>query len=95
MVPHQAIKDALSRKIIPEYIVKLIRDSYEDVATKIKQGTVEVSLQIKQGVKQGDPLSLFKFNGMLEPLISQLENQQGYKINGHCKVSSLAFMDDI
>jgi hypothetical protein len=87
----EAIKDALPRKRIPKCIVKLIRDSYEDAATKIKQGTVEVSLQIRQGVKQGDPLSPFKFDGMLELLILQLENQHRYKINDHCKVSSLAF----
>jgi hypothetical protein len=94
MVPQQ-IKNALCRKIIPKYIVKLIRDSCEDVTTKIKQGTVEVSLQIRQGVKQGDPLFPFIFNNMLDLIILQLENQQGYKINDHCKVSSLAFADDI
>jgi hypothetical protein len=59
MVPHQAIKDAISRNGIPEYIVKLNRDPYEDVATKIKHGTIEMSLQTRQGVKQqGDPLPL-------------------------------------
>jgi hypothetical protein len=94
MVPHQ-IKNALCRKRIPEYMVKLTRDSCEDVTTKIKWGTVQVSLQIKQGVKKGDPLFPFIFINMLDPLILQLENQQGYTINDHCKVYSLGFVDDI
>jgi hypothetical protein len=32
---------------------------------------------------------------VIEPLILQLECQQGFRINNECTVSSLAFADDI
>jgi hypothetical protein len=51
-------------------------------------------MEIKRGVKQGDPLSPFIFNAVLEPLLLQLE-MDGYNIKNGVQVSSLAFADDI
>jgi hypothetical protein len=95
-VPHEAI-DELRRKRIPQYVTKFIRDSYERVETIIKQGTVQVPMEIRveRGVKQGDPLSPLIFNAVLEPLIIKLESQKGLGINDECNVSSLAFADDM
>jgi hypothetical protein len=94
-VPHEAIGDALRRKGVPNYVVRMIKRSYEGVTTDIKHGTVAVPLELKRGVKQGDPLSLLLFNAILEPLLLRLKKQQGYKINDECSVSSLGFADDI
>jgi hypothetical protein len=96
-VPHEAIEDALRRKRIPQYVTKFIRDSNERVETIIKQGTVQVPMEIRveRGVKQGDPLSPLIFNAVLEPLIIKLESQKGLGINNECNVSSLAFADDM
>jgi hypothetical protein len=94
-VPHEAIDHALKKKGIPEYVRKFIKDSYKGMSTVIKQGNHEIEIQIKRGVKQGDPLSPLLFNVVIEPLILQLERQQGFNINNDCKVSSLAFADDI
>jgi hypothetical protein len=41
------------------------------------------------------PLSPFIFNAVLEPLLLQLEEMNGYRINNDTKVSSLAFADDL
>jgi hypothetical protein len=95
LIPHQATADALRRKRIPELAVRLIIDSYDSVTTEIKQGNILVPLPIIRAVKQGDPLSPFVFNALLEPLLLQLESQQGYRINDHCTISTLAFADDV
>jgi hypothetical protein len=55
-VPHEAIGDDLRRKGVPDYVVRMIKRSYEGVTTDIKHGTVAVPLELKRGVKQGDPL---------------------------------------
>jgi hypothetical protein len=68
-VPHQAIEGALLRKGVPEYVAKLIRESYDNVRTVITSGTTEVPIQIRRGVKQGDPLSPFIFNALMEHLL--------------------------
>jgi hypothetical protein len=94
-VPHQAIEDALTKKGIRQYIAKLIRGSCKEVNTIISAGTTEVKVDIRRGVKQGDPLSIFIFNALMEPLILELEKQKRFQINEECKVSSLAFVDDI
>jgi ribosomal protein S15P/S13E len=94
-VPHEAIGYALKKKGIPGYVTQSIKDSYEGISTIIKHRKHEIKLQIKQGVKQGGLLSPLLFNAVIEPLILQLERQQGFSINNDCKVSSLAFADDI
>jgi hypothetical protein len=94
-IPHKAIGDALRRKGIPEALISLIEDSYVNVHTTIKQGYQEVPMSIKRGVKQGDPLSPFIFNAVLEPLLLQLEELRGYDLSNGVKVSSFAFADDI
>jgi hypothetical protein len=72
-IPHRVIGDALHRKGIPEAITGLIENSYENVHTTITQGCHQVPMRIRRGVKQGDPLSPFIFNAVLEPLLLQLE----------------------
>jgi molecular chaperone GrpE (heat shock protein) len=50
-VPHEVIGDALRRKVIPETIVKLIRDSYNGMSTLIKRGEVEVPINLQRAAK--------------------------------------------
>jgi hypothetical protein len=73
-VPHEVIGDALRRKGIPETVVSLIRDSYNDMSTVIKHGTVEVPIDLQRRVKQGDPLSRIIFNFIMELLLIKLES---------------------
>jgi hypothetical protein len=94
-VPHAAIGDTLIRKGLPEFLVKLITNSYQNIRTIIKQGETEIPMELQRGVKQGDPLSPFIFKAMLEPLLVQLEQQEGFDIREEHKVSTLAFADDI
>ncbi|CAH1378366.1 unnamed protein product [Tenebrio molitor] len=48
-------------------------------------------MRLQRGVKQGDPLSPLLLNGVLEPLLLQLESLPGYGIGEFANVSSLAF----
>jgi hypothetical protein len=94
-IPHKAIGDALRRKGIPEVIIRLINDSNANVHTNIKQGCQQVPMKIGRGVKQSNPLSPLIFNTVLEPLLIQLGEMQGYQLSDGVKVSSFAFADDI
>jgi hypothetical protein len=93
-VPHQAIEGALLRKGVPVYVAKLIRGSYGNVRTVITTGTSEAPIQIRRGVKQGDLLSHFIFNALMEPLLLDWEQHGGIRISKDHSVSSLAFPDD-
>ncbi|KAH0818596.1 hypothetical protein GEV33_004195 [Tenebrio molitor] len=77
------IGDCLRKKGLPELVVRLVEDCYENVHTVI--------MRLQRGVKQGDPLSPLLLNGVLEPLLLQLESLPGYGIGEFANVSSLAF----
>jgi hypothetical protein len=48
-----------------------------------------------EGVKQGDPLSPFIFNAIMNPLLEQLDSMKGFKIDEANKISALAIADDL
>jgi hypothetical protein len=60
-------------------------DGYKNVHTKIERGTADLPTKIKRGVKQGDPLSPFIFNAVMERLLLQLEKAKGYQLNEDVK----------
>jgi len=48
-IAHEAIPDALRRKGLPEPVVRLVTDSYTNMQTVIKQGTIEIPITIQRG----------------------------------------------
>lgn len=68
-VSHEYIGLALKRKELPQPVVRLVEDSYDNIFTTIRNKiSDEIEINIQRGIKQGDPLSLLIFNVIMEPL---------------------------
>lgn len=94
-VPHAAIKVSLERKGIPPLVADYITHSYKECVTTIKTCNGTINLELKRGVKQGDPLSPLLFNLAIEPILDSIQKQiGGLQIEGH-NVAAVAFADDI
>lgn len=79
--------------LLKEYVI----DTYSVSTTKIEiSGKTTNSIRITSGVKQGDPLSPYIFNLIVDELIEELEGEgRGLLIGGNHRVSCLAYADDL
>ena len=73
-IPHEAIEPALHKLGIPTVLRSSIVNSYTQMRTSIEHHGSAISIQLRRGVKQGDPLSPYIFNAIINPLLGQLEN---------------------
>lgn len=95
-VPHSAILNALDRTKVPATIINIIRDQYKDSTTTIVyKDLCSRRIPIKQGVKQGDPLSPLLFNLVIDELMGKIGDQYGYSIDGIGSTNIKCFADDI
>jgi hypothetical protein len=94
-IPHQAVDPALRRLGVPPHLRSSIVNSYRHVSTDILYGGSTTHIDIRRGVKQGDPLSPYIFNAIMDPLLDQLEDLRGYAIDSTHSISSVAFADDM
>uniref|UniRef100_A0A1I7U240 Reverse transcriptase domain-containing protein n=1 Tax=Caenorhabditis tropicalis TaxID=1561998 RepID=A0A1I7U240_9PELO len=95
-VPHELIEQTLIAYGFPEMVVHVIKDMYKGAAIRVKSKYEKSDrIQIKSGVKQGDPISPTLFNMCLESVIRRhLETAAGHHcLNTNIKV--LAFADDM
>ncbi|NWS93330.1 PO21 protein, partial [Toxostoma redivivum] len=70
---------------------------YKDICTYIttKKNVHTDKIQIRVGVKQGDPMSPLLFNLAMDPLLCKLENEgKGYH-RGQSSITAMAFADDL
>lgn len=95
-VSHEHILGALRLKGLDDHVLGLIRDSYVGCASRVKvEGGLTPAIDMRVGVKQGDPMSPLLFNVALDPLIQTLERSgQGFDWEG-LSVTTLAFADDL
>ncbi|GJQ66893.1 hypothetical protein Trydic_g13549, partial [Trypoxylus dichotomus] len=78
---------------LQDYIKSTLADAHITISVG---GCSTRNIQINSGVKQGDPLSPFLFNDVLDELIGILnERQPGGTLTPECRVSAMAFADDI
>ena len=94
-IPHKAIEAALERLGLPIVVRESIMNSYKNLSTNIEYAGSSTEVPLRRGVKQGDPLSPFIFNAIVDPLLDQLEEMKGYEINASQSISALAFADDL
>lgn len=95
-VPHSAVRQGLRRKGTPPVVVDYIAKMYAGCHTQIKARNEEkVNIELKLGVKQGDPLSPLLFNLITDTIIEDIDkNTQGIKIQDE-NLAVLAFADDM
>lgn len=74
-VPHEGIVPALTRVGVPHFIACYISKTYEGCTTTLKCNDGEVEIGLERGVKQGDPLSPFIFNAIVDPLLCYLDQR--------------------
>ncbi|XP_064462056.1 uncharacterized protein LOC135372359 [Ornithodoros turicata] len=96
-VSHEAIVAAAEGRDIPEHFLQVLQDLYKGCSTSFfwngKTNGREVT--VNQGIKQGDPLSPFLFNAVLDPFL-QLANDSGLGVQiDRQHAAAMAFADDL
>ena len=94
-VSHETILIAARRMGVPEPMVEYLREFYKDSQTVLEVGG-ERSAKIKtaRGVKQGDPLSAYLFNAVVDMALADLDPHIGVYV-GKEKLNALAYADDV
>lgn len=96
-VSHSAIFSALEARQVPIRFLNLIKQLYVNCTTtySINGETDHIRVPLRRGIKQGDPLSPFLFNCILDPLLFQL-NGLGVGVPlGDVSLAAMAFADDM
>ena len=94
-VSHHSIQRALTRLGLDSTSRAYIMASYSDCSTTIQCGPVSVpGIKVSRGVKQGDPLSPFLFNCVMDEFFSSLDPSIGAQLLDHT-IPALGFADDI
>jgi hypothetical protein len=94
-VSQESIILAALRMGVPKRLLDYLKDLYEDNTTQLRFGTtLSETIECRQGVRQGDPLSPILFNCIMDWALSQLDAEIGAKL-GWTKITYLAFADDV
>jgi hypothetical protein len=89
---HESIIRACKRLGIPDALTDYISSCYTDSETTL----LGKQVRVRRGVRQGDPLSPFLFNAVLDEVLTELRQrpQFGFQI-GVERVNSTAYADDL
>lgn len=94
-VPHSCLQPALERKGVPGEVSRFIPRMYDGCTTTLRGRDGSVDIELRRGVKQGDPLSPLLFNLAIEAIVEGVEEGAGGAAIGEEEVSILAFADDL
>lgn len=95
-ISHEHILCAMEQRQVDRHIIELVKNSYVDCVTRVgSNGDKTSPINMKVGVKQGDPMSPLLFNLAMDPLIQALEEKGiGMRFEGQA-ITTLAFADDL
>jgi len=95
-VSHLHLKCALEQRRVDPAVIELISDTYNGCSTRVRtQKGWTNRIDIKVGLKQGDPLSPLLFNLAIDPLLYMLESKGVGFGRGVDKVMVLTYADDL
>ena len=100
---HRSILEALSKQLVPDAYVDIIRRLYEGQRARVWCECFSREFEIKKGAKQGDPISSYLFNAVLEDVMRKVKvkwKKRGYGIEvdygkNEESLTNLRFADDI
>lgn len=94
-VTFEALKAVLNTKKIPKAMTTYILKVYEESKTILQHGGWQSEkIHPTCGVKQGDPLSPYIFNMVVDEMLKSLTPEINVDIDGY-KINVLAFADDL
>ena len=71
-VRHKAIEGALKRLGLPKGMQESKMNSYATLSTSIEYAGSKTEVSLLRRVKQGNPISNFNFNAIMDPMLEQL-----------------------
>ena len=82
---------------IPDHLVEYLRQYYLNSWTRLRlnNNTMSERIYAGRGIKQGDPLSVYLFNTVIELVTTKLDTNIGYNITKSEKITYMAYADDI
>lgn len=95
-VQHSAIIRTMSELGCPTVFLEYLAQLYSKANTylELQDGQLSPTIQISQGVFQGDPLSPCIFNYVMDRALHKLDDRHGYKCGG-VTIPCMAFADDV
>ncbi len=94
-VSHQSVIKAAYRLRVPDPLLTYLHEYFSDFSTTFTvRNESSDAVRTTLGVRQGDPLSGYLFNTMVDWALDQLDPSIGVNV-GDVKISSLAYADDV
>ncbi|MCP4463117.1 MAG: reverse transcriptase family protein, partial [Planctomycetaceae bacterium] len=94
-VSHDSVLKAVYRLGVPDPLLTYLHEYYVDCSTIFTVANQSSdAVRTSRGVRQGDPLSGYLFNMVVDWALEQLDSSIGINV-GEIKISNLAYADDV